>query len=202
MGGLQRWWLARRHADGPWGALLQPSTLAEPVSLDLETTGLDPRQDHILSIAAVPIRAGRVCTAARFERTVRAERAFDIDSIRHHRITPGESAAGSSVTEAVQALLRWLGNRPLLGYNLAFDIAMLTPHVRRIAGFSLPNRRIELAGEYFKGEHRHRPDAAIDLRLEAICEDLGVPMLARHSALGDATTVGLCWLALQRRNGR
>ena len=35
---------------------------------------------------------------------------------------------------------------------------------------------------------------------QQIADALGVPVLARHSALGDATTVALCWLAL--RGGR
>lgn len=196
MAALRRWLDARRHGAGEWGALLQPYRGGEVVSLDLETTGLDPRSDHILSIAAVPVRDGRVRMSERFACNVRAERAFDIASIRHHRITPDESAIADSVTVAVAGLLRWLGNRPLLGYNLAFDVAMLAPHVRRIAGFSLPNRRIELAGDYRERQLRRQPDAAIDLRLESICEDLGVPMLGRHTATGDAVTVGLCWLAL------
>lgn len=199
--GLRHWLDARRHGDGEWGALLRPYQGMEVVSLDLETTGLDPRKDHVLSIAAVPVANGRVRIAEGFSRTVRAERDFGIDSIRHHRITPGESADGASVTAAVEGLLRWLGNRPLLGYNLAFDAAMLAPHVRRITGFALPNRRIELAGEYFARERRRRADAAIDLRLEAICDDLGVPLLERHTAMGDAVTVGLCWLALAQRAG-
>lgn len=199
MAGLRRWLDARRHGAGPWAALLQPHRGDELVSLDLETTGLDPRSDHILSIAAIPVREGRVRTSERFERVVRAERDFDIESIRHHRITPDESAHGSSVTRAVEDLLRWLGNRPLLGYNLAFDVAMLMPHARRITGFALPNVRIELAGEYQARQQRRNPDAAIDLRLEAICEDLGVPMLGRHDATGDAITVALCWLALRGR---
>lgn len=194
---LRRWLDARKHGSGDWGALLQPWRGDEVVSLDLETTGLDPRQDHILSIAAVPVRDGRVRMSERFVRNVRAERSFNIDSIRHHRITPDESADGESVTASVEGLLRWLGNRPLLGYNLQFDVAMLSPHAKRITGFALPNQRIELAGHYQQRQQQQRPDAAIDLRLEAICEDLHIPMLGRHTALGDAVTVGLCWLALR-----
>lgn len=199
MAALRRWLDARRHGSGQWGALLQPYRGSEWVSLDLETTGLDPRHDHILSIAAIPVRDGRVQVSERFACSVRAERDFGIGSIRHHRITPDESAIADSVSVAVAGLLNWLGNRPLLGYNLAFDIAMLAPHARRITGFALPNKRIELAGEYRERQLRRQPDAAIDLRLEAICEDLGVPMLGRHTAIGDAMTVGLCWLAMARR---
>ena len=50
---LHRWWLRRRHGGGPWAGLLQRPPDDEWVSLDLETTGLDPARDHILSLAAV-----------------------------------------------------------------------------------------------------------------------------------------------------
>ena len=55
-GGLSRWWLRRRHGDGEWADLLGNPPDGEWVSLDLETTGLDPLRDHILSLAAVPVR--------------------------------------------------------------------------------------------------------------------------------------------------
>ena len=52
---LTRWWLRRRHADSEWAPLLQPAPADAWVSLDLETTGMNPGQDHILSLAAVPV---------------------------------------------------------------------------------------------------------------------------------------------------
>lgn len=198
---LQRWWLRRRHGNGPWRGLLQPVPAGEWVSLDLETTGLDPRRDHILSLAAVPVRRGRVVLSERFERRVRPDRVFDIGSMRHHRITPEEAADGESVTPAVAAFLEWLGSRALLGYNLRFDLAMLAPHVRGLTGFALPNPRFDLAEAYASRARRARPDVPPDLDFAHIAKDLGVPVIGRHSALGDATTVALCWLALRGEGG-
>ena len=193
---LHRWWLRRRHGGGPWAGLLQRAPAGEWVSLDLETTGLDPRQDHILSLAAVPVRDGRVWLTERFERRIRPDRGFGIESIRHHRITPDEAGTGMSVTPAVREFLLWLGSRRLLGYNLRFDLAMLAPHVRAITGFALPNPRVELADAFANRAMRAHPGAPADLSFSTITAALGVPVLGRHSALGDATTVALCWLAL------
>ena len=67
---LARWWLRRRHGGGEWGALLAPTPAETWVSLDLETTGMDPAKDHILSLAAVPVEGGRVRLSQRFERRV------------------------------------------------------------------------------------------------------------------------------------
>ena len=198
-GPLQRWWLRRRHGDGEWAALLAPAPEGEWVSLDLETTGLDPASDHILSLAAVPVRAGRVLLSERFERRIRPDRAFGIESIRHHRITPDEASAGEPVVEVVREFLHWLGGRRLLGYNLGFDLDMLAPHVRALAGFDLPNPTVDLADAVAAAQRRQRPDAPVNLDLVHIANRLGVPMIGRHTALGDATTVALCWLALHRR---
>ena len=196
---LSRWWLRRRHGDGEWAALLQPPPAGEWVSLDLETTGLDPARDHILSLAAVPVRDGRVWLSERFERRVHTARAFGIESIRHHRITPDEASAGEPVVEVVREFLHWLGGRRLLGYNLGFDLDMLAPHVRALAGFDLPNPTVDLADAVAAAQRRQRPDAPVNLDLVHIANRLGVPMIGRHTALGDATTVALCWLALHRR---
>ncbi len=194
---LRRWWLGQKVGDGEWAGLLRPAPPGEWVSLDLETTGLDPRQDHILSLAAVPVRDGRVLTSERFERRIRADRDFGIESIRHHRITPEEAAGGVSVTTAVREFLHWLQGRRLLGYHLGFDLAMLSPHVRALAGFPLPNPRVDLADAFAARARRAQPHVPPNLDFQHIADSLGVPVLGRHSALGDAVTVGLCWLALQ-----
>lgn len=196
---LPRWWLRRRHGSGEWAALWQPPPADEWVSLDLETTGLDPARDHILSLAAVPVRGGRVRLSERFERRVHTARAFGIESIRHHRITPDEASEGEPVTDVVREFLHWLGSRRLLGYYLGFDLDMLAPHVRALTGFDLPNPLVDLGDEVARHQRRQRPNAPVNLDFAHIANTLGVPMVERHSALGDATTVGLCWVALRVR---
>ena len=198
-GRLTRWLDRRRHGAGEWAMLFADPPHDEWVSLDLETTGMDPRSDHILSLAAVPVRAGRVQLSERFERAIRPDRAFGIASIRHHRITPDEAAGGVSVTTAVREFLAWLGPRALLGYHLGFDLDMLAPHVRALTGFALPNPTVDLADEVARLQRHQRPDAPVNLDFAHIAGTLGVPLVARHTALGDAVTVGLCWLALGER---
>ena len=179
--------------------MVAPPPSGEWVSLDLETTGIDPAKDHILSLAAVPVREGKVRLSERFERRVHTARAFGIDSIRHHRITPGEASEGDPVSAVVREFLHWLGPRRLLGYNLGFDLDMLDPHVRALAGFALPNPTVDLADEVLARQRRQRPDAPPNLDFAHIAQRLGVPVVGRHTALGDATTVALCWVALQAR---
>ena len=87
----------------------------------------------------------------------------------------------------------------MLGYYLDFDLSMLAPHVKAITGFALANARIDLADAIAARERQARPHVPPDLGFQHIADDLGVPVLGRHTALGDATTTALCWLALQAR---
>lgn len=197
MNPLHRRLLRWRHRHNAWADLLAPYHGNELVSLDLETTGLDPRQDELLSIAAVPIRAGVVYVSERFTCLVEPGRPFDIESIRHHHLRPTDVADGLAPAEAVAALLRWLGNRPLLGYHIGFDCAMLNRHTIGITGFPLPNTRHDLLRAYAMQLRRSRPTGDLDLRFATVLSDLGIPELGRHTALGDATSTALAWLALQ-----
>lgn len=200
MRALRVWRDRHRHGRGPWAALLAPPPAGQWVSLDLETTGLDPRRDRILSIAAVPIAGRRIQLGARFEALVRPDPTDappDLNAIRHHRLRPQDLEHGVALHDAVAALLHWLGPRVLVGYRIGFDIAMLDRVVPTITGFRLPHRRIDLV-DRFRARARHRQPDAIggEVDFEHMAAALGVPMLARHSALGDAMTAAACWLLL------
>lgn len=198
MNRLRRWWLGRRHRGGEWGFLFDRPPPGQWVSLDLETTGLDPSRDAVLSLAAVPVQGGQVRLSERFETLVQPGRGFDIESIRHHRLTPGDVAQAPTLDAVLPGFLRWLGPRRLLGYHLAFDVAMLDPAVRALTGFPLPNPRQELAQAWLERQRLAQPRGDIDLSLDTLATTLDLPVLGRHTALGDATLVALAWLSLSR----
>lgn len=201
MNALRRRWLGWRHGAGPWGGLFGPSPPDEVVSLDLETTGLDVSSDRILRLAAVPVRGGRVVLSERFERWVDPGRAFGIESIRHHRILPGDVATAPSEREVVEAFLRWIGPRPVLGYCIDFDIALLDRSVRAITGFPLPSRRIDIVDVDYRRQRGRHPETARHRDLDTILAEAGVPAMQRHDALADAAATALAWCVLRARAG-
>jgi DNA polymerase-3 subunit epsilon len=201
MNAIRRRWLAWRHGAGPWAGLFAAPPAGEVVSLDLETTGLDVSADRILRLAAVPVRGGRVVLSERFERWVDPGRAFGIDSIRHHRILPGDVASAEAERAVVEAFLRWLGPRPLLGYCIDFDIALLDRSVRAITGFPLPSRRVDLADVDYRRQQGRHPETAQRRDLDAILAEAGVPPMQRHDALADAAATALAWCVLRARAG-
>lgn len=198
MNPLTRWWQRRRLADPRWRGLFERHRGDEVVALDLETTGLDPATAEILSLAAVPVQGRRVQTSAALVQTVRGDQALALDSMRHHRLRAEDLADGVPLAEALTTLLTFLGNRPVLGYCVDFDLAVLDREILRQFGFRLPNRRIDLSHAYEHAWRRRHPEREPPgLSFDAIAGDLGVPQAGRHDAFGDAVTTAMCWLALQ-----
>lgn len=193
-----RWLERRRNAHGPWAELFRSPPPDEWVALDLETTGLDPTRDQILALAAVPGRGRVLRLRERLDLLVHSESPRITEAIAHHRLRPADVATGVPLDAALDALLQMLGSRPLVGYCIDFDCAMLDRALRPRLGFGLPNQRIDVQREYARRRRRRQPEAEPDLRFEAIASALKLPTPDRHSALGDAVTAGLMHIALQQ----
>lgn len=153
--------------------------------VDLETTGLEPATgDRIVSIASVRVRAGRVDPADRFCALVDPGRPIPAASTRIHGITD-EMVRGMPALDAVlPQLVVHVGDSVVVGHAIAFDLAFLEPALRA-AG--LPSLRrngvldtLLLANALLPALH---PST-----LEQLAALLGVTVVDRHTALGDAST--------------
>lgn len=175
--------------------LFAPPPAQEWISLDCETSSLDPKTAEILSIAAVPVRANRICRAEALHLTLRPEHDIAPDSIVIHQLRQQDVADGLSVDDALPRLLRFIGSRPLLGYYLEFDLAVLNRQIRPRLGICLPNRAIEVSGLYYDRKvSAYRPE--VDLRLSSILQDLDLPDLPRHDPVNDAILAAMIFLKL------
>jgi DNA polymerase-3 subunit epsilon len=170
------------------------------VALDCETTGLDVRTDEIVSIGAVRIEGDRIVTSERLELLVRPERAVSANSVRIHRLRTQDLAEGLPLSVAVEQLLTFIGSRPLVGYYLEFDVAMLNRAVRPLLGIGLPQPCIEVSALYYDYKFQQLPpyqqhdNADIDLRLATLMKDLDLPQREDHDALNDAVMAALAFI--------
>ena len=195
---LRRYADRYRHAHGPYGHLFLPYEGEDVVALDCETTGLDSRHAELVSIAAVPVRGGRVCTSESLDIRLEAPESLTGESITIHRLRPVDLHDGETVADTLDTLLSFIGNRPVVGWCIEFDVAMINRYLRPLLGFDLPNATIELSSLFQKKMRYWQPDVEPDLRFEAMAKVLRVPMMERHSARGDAVTAALMYLQLQR----
>jgi DNA polymerase III subunit epsilon len=189
----------RRHANGEYGWLFHPYTGDELVAIDCETTGVDTRTAEPVSIAAVKVRGDRVLASESLDLRIRRPASLTGDSIRIHGLRGIDLDDGECLDEALAKLLDFIGNRPLLGWHLDFDLAILNRQLRPRFGFELPNSGIDVAQLYHRQLRRSamEPDPTT-IRFDTVAEVLDVPVMGRHTALGDAVTTALMYLKLER----
>lgn len=205
---LRRGWQRRQLTDPQWCFLLDEPPPNEWVSLDCETTGLDTRHDEIVAIGAVRIVGQRILTSERLELLVRPEKGVSAESIRVHRLRQQDVEAGVPAEEAMRRLLRFIGPRPLVGYYLEFDVAMINRALKATLGLTLPQEKIEVSRLYYDHQFRQLPpyrqhdQADIDLRFATIMRELGLPTRDAHDALNDAVMAALAFIKLRVLRGQ
>jgi DNA polymerase-3 subunit epsilon len=198
---LRRRWFLHRLTDAHFSFMIDEPPANEWVALDCETTGLDVRRDRIISIGAVRIAGNRLLTSQRLELLVRPERSLNVDSMRVHLLREHDVAKGLDPAQAMRLLLEFIGSRPLVGYYLEFDVAMIDREIGPWLGVHLPHARIEISTLYYDFKNRQLPldarDGRIDLRFATIMTDLALPLRNAHDALNDAVMAGLAFLKLR-----
>lgn len=149
--------------------------------LDTETTGLDPAGgDRIVSLGAVRVVNGRVLRQETFEQLVNPGRRIPAASTAIHGLTESMLADAPRIEEALPGLVRFAEDTVLVGHDIGFDLRFLEAPGRS-AGLDMTQPALDtllLDASLFPGQRDHT--------LEAIADRLGVSVVGRHTALGDA----------------
>lgn len=196
----QRWRRSRSQAlaNPAFACLWDEAPAGEYVSLDCEMSCLDPRQAEILSIAAIRIKGSRIIVSEHLKLLVKPAGQIDPASIAVHGLRHQDVQEGMAIEEALAALLHFIGPRPLVGYYLEFDLAVLNRLLKPMLGVALPNASIEVSGLFYdQMVTAHRPD--VDLSLSHILQTLNLPDLPRHDPLNDALLAAMVFLKLRRQ---
>lgn len=197
----------RDLAAAPPPPLTTPVSQLELLALDLETTGLDPRTDHVLSLGWVPVVRGQVLLAEAHEHRVRPPEGVEVgSSATLHRLTDDALADAAPLTEVLPLLLDALRGRVLLAHHAALEVDFVG--AATVAAYDA--RPPLTVVDTLAVEHRLRADVNGEvhgsLRLDAARRAHGLPGYAAHHALTDALAAAELLLAqvaeLERRLGR
>ncbi len=186
----------KRVKDKRFEFLFDEEIDGEVVVFDTETTGLDTKNDDILSIGAVIVKDNKILTSKTFEVFIKNSGEISSKSIEIHRIRPCDLQDAKSIDEAIDEFLHFIGSRKLVGYYLEFDIAMINKYIKPSLGITLPNKTVEVSEIYFDKTIALIPQGNIDLSFDTILQKCEVPNMGAHNAVNDAIMTAMIYLKL------
>lgn len=173
-------------ADTPWRE-------AEWCAIDLELTGLH-RQDEIIAIGAVPIRAGALILGEAMYTLVRPGRPPRHDAILVHKLREADLEQAPALDEAIDRLLDVLAGRLPVFHTSMVERTFLGRELRR-RRLRLPaDADTEVLGRLWL--RRRDGVTPAGLPLARLAAALNQPAEDPHHALGDALTTGKAFIAL------
>jgi len=205
--------LLRRTPPGPLRSFLEvpfPPRASDCrrvsfVALDLETTGLDPATDEIMSVGWVCLTGERIDLSTAAHRLVLPGRAVPEETAILHRITDDVAARGAPPRDVLAEVLSVLAGRVLVAHNAPFELGFLGAACARLLGGRLVAPAVDtlaLAGRWL--QLRNIAFGPRELRLDALRRRHNLPRYRAHNALSDALAAAELFLAqlAQRDPGR
>lgn len=162
---------------GGTGCKMEISMYDTYVSIDLETTGLNPKRDRIIEIGAIRVEQGQI--VEEFSTFVDPGRKLEERITELTGIRDEDLADAPQLDEVFPQLLEFMGELPLLGHSILFDYSFLKKAAvdRKITFERSAVDTLQVARKYLP-ELPHR-------NLGYLCQYYEIPHHA-HRALEDA----------------
>jgi DNA polymerase-3 subunit epsilon len=176
-----------------------PLSELEFVVFDTETTGLNPKNDQILSIGAVKLRRWEIVARERFECFLHQVYQPLPVNVALHGILPVHRERSLEEPAAIRAFLTYIGPSVLVGHHVGFDARMINAALREMGLGALYNHTVDTAGlarRLSPPIHPTRPEA---YSLDALADAYRLPLDDRHTAAGDAFLTALLFMKLMAR---
>lgn len=192
----------RRHFNATWPDDA-PIEDVRFVVLDLETTGLNPATDAIVTIGAVGVTGGDILLEDSFSALLKVAR--NTSAVTVHGVTRDQSVNGLDEPVALERLLDYLKDGVIVGHHIGHDLTAVNTGCSRHWGATVLNRSVDTMDLTL---HLER-DGAFGSRqairrftLDGLCEMFGVVPHDRHTAAGDAFITAQVFLRLMRLASR
>jgi DNA polymerase III subunit epsilon len=184
------------YLEAPQPGLDTPLADLRLLAIDIETTGLDPLRDRVLSIGWLPVDGGRVVLGGAGRVVVHDAEGVG-RSATVHGLTDDQLAGGVAVEAAVSRLLAALAGRVMLAHFARIETEFLSAVCEKAWGAALPCVVVdtfELERRAVAGGWGSEP-ARGALRLWTARERRALPVYRAHEALTDALACAELYLA-------
>ncbi len=188
----------RRWADSSYAWLFQPYMGEEMVALACQVS---PGQSPVVSVAAVIFSPGRVHTSQAWVATLADERSNSATLRRHQQLYATDKVLMPNA-EHLGALAEFIGNRPLIGWQLERSLEHLNHLFKVGIGFGLPNAQVDVGKLHYRQLRRLHPQSEMRSQIAEALACWQMPVFQWIGVLGDATASALLYLRLQREAAR
>ncbi|MFT3875156.1 MAG: exonuclease domain-containing protein [Propioniciclava sp.] len=164
-----------------------PASALRLLAIDIETTGLDPRKDTVLSLGYVPVDGETIVFSGAKHRILAAGTEVGQSAV-FHGITDDQVAQGVPVADAVAEALSALAGRVMLAHFAMIETRFLSRICEQLYGAPLVVPVIDTLVLHDRLINRGFDDEAKagELRLWNARRRYGLPRYPAHGALTDA----------------
>ena len=167
------------------------------VSLDIETTGLNCKEDRIVSIGLVQISQLGIKLDSCWHQFIKSNKSIPEKSVVIHNITDDEAAEGISIEDAISELLQLLKGKVVLVHNSNVEQGFINEICKKLYKTDFVMRVIDtqvLAKRSFDRKNIiYKPT---ELRLFNLRKLYKLPPYKAHNALLDAIATAELFLAM------
>ena len=180
----------KERLDQPWRSY-------QFCSVDVEATGLDLRNDEVVSIGAVTITDGRFKGVDNFYEEIVPSKSPSRSAVEIHGLRGIDLESARPADQVIPELIGYIGSKYLIAHASWVEKAFLSDRMKRY-GYKYPKKVVDTAAlarfaGYAEKESGHEPS------LEFLARQLNLPVYTPHHALGDAMTTAAVFLALATR---
>jgi DNA polymerase-3 subunit epsilon len=164
--------------------------------VDFETTGLDYRKDHIISVGFTEIKAGRIQLLKSQHHLVKTDRRLESKNVSIHQITDDEVSTGISVKQMMDLLLQHMAGKVVVAHYKNIEQNFIQNISESMYGHQLPLQLVDTLVIERKRLHKlHKSIHPNQLRLFNLREQYHLPRYNAHNALEDAIATAELLLA-------
>ena len=168
------------------------------IAFDTETTGLNTKEDRILSIGAAAFTGKTIAVNNTLELYLKQD-IFKPETVKIHGIIRSGSEKKVSEQEAIKIFINYIKDAVLIAHHASFDKNMVNNMLIRHGLGKLKNKFIDTGVLYRKSLHIIYQDNTRPYSLDYLCNELNVEPIDRHTASGDALITALVFLKILSR---
>ena len=172
------------------------------VALDTETTGMDTKEDRILSIGAIAVNHLKIDVVDQLEMYIYQE-IFKAKSVHIHGIRKNNEFKKISEFEAIKRFIHYVKDAVIVAHHANFDLSIINEALERHGLESLKNKILDTEVLFKRAKHPlyARGMAEKKYTLDDMGSDMKISLSDRHTASGDAFITAVAFLKLLPKLG-